>query len=101
MGFKATNEEKRTEVEIDHDFVGYVLNACISDRLIEEIGADKVEKVIGELIDNEVIDADALKQADGYDEYMRERHCDEISDSEDEEVENRKAWEETLASLPR
>ena len=101
MQHKITNDEKRTEVEIDNDFVGYVLNACISDKLIKEIGADKIEKVIIELIDNEIIDTDTLKQADGYDEYMRERHCDEISDLEDEEVENRKAWEETLASLPR
>ena len=101
MQYKITNEEKHTEVEIDNDFEGYILNACISDKLINEIGADKIEKVIIELINNEIIDTDALERNDDYDDYMRERYCNEISDLEDEEVENRKAWEETLASLPR
>ena len=101
MQYKVTNNEKHTEVEIDNDFEGYILNACISDKLIKEIGADKIEKVIIELINSEIIDTDALERNDDYDEYMRERYCDEISELEDEEVENRKAWEETLASLPR
>ena len=101
MQYKVTNNEKHTEVEIDNDFEGYILNACISDKLTKEVGADKIEKVIIELIKNEIIDTDALERNDDYDDYMRERHCDEISDLEDEEVENRKAWEETLASLPR
>ena len=99
--YKHYDEDKDREVEIDDDFEGYILNTYISDKLTKEVGADKIEKVIIELIDNDIIDTDTLKQADGYDEYMRERHCDEISDLEDEEVENRKAWEETLASLPR
>ena len=99
--FKHYDEDKDREVEIDDDFEGYILNACISDKLIKEIGADKIEKVISELIDNEIIDTDTLKQADGYDEYMRERHCDEISDLENEEENNARAWKETYASLPR
>ena len=101
MQYKVTNDEKNTEVEIDNDFVGYILNACISDKLIKEVGADKIEKVISELIDSEIIDTDNAENWDGYDEYMRERYRDEISDLEDEEEENRKAWEETYASLPR
>lgn len=101
MQYKVTNDEKRTEVEIDDDFEGYILTTYISDKLIKEVGADKIEEVIHELIDSGVIDTDTLKQADGYDEYMHEHYCNEISDLEDEEVENRKAWEETLASLPR
>ena len=99
--YKHYDGDKDMEVEIDNDFVGYVLNACISDKLIKEVGADKIEKVIIELIENEIIDTDTLKQAGGYDEYMREAHCNEISDLEDEEAENRKAWAETYASLPR
>ena len=101
MGFKATNEEKHTEVEIDNDFVGYVLNTYVSDKTLDEVGRHDIEAVISDLIENGAIDTDALKQEDGYDEYMRERHCDEISDAEDEEAENRKAWKETYASLPR
>lgn len=101
MGFKTANEEKHTEVEIDDDFVGYVLNTYVSDKTLDEIGRHDIEAVISDLIENGAIDTDTLKQEDGYDEYMRGRHCNEISDAEDEEVDNRKAWDETYASLPR
>ena len=101
MQYKVTNKEKHTEVEIDNDFVGYVTQMYVSDKTIEEVGKDKVRAVISDLIEYGAIDTDEIEKEDGYDEYMRERHCDEISDLEDEEVENRKAWEETLASLPR
>ena len=101
MQYKVTNKEKHTEVEIDNDFVGYILNTYVSDKTIEEVGKDKVEAVISDLIEYGAIDTDEIEKEDEYDEYMREFHCNEISDLEDEEVENRKACEETLASLPR
>jgi hypothetical protein len=101
MQYKVTNKEKHTEVEIDNDFEGYILNTYVSDKTIEKVGKDKVEAVISDLIEYGAIDTDEIEDDDGYDEYMRERYCNEISDLEDEEVENRKAWEETLASLPR
>ena len=101
MQYKVTNKEKHTEVEIDNDFEGYILNTYVSDKTIKEVGKDKVEAVISDLIEYGAIDTDEVEDDDGYDEYMREHYCNEISDLEDEEVENRKAWEETLASLPR
>lgn len=101
MQYKVTNKEKHTEVEIDHDFEGYILNTYVSDKTIEKVGKDKVEAVISDLIEYGAIDTDEIEDDEAYDEYMREHYCNEISDLEDEQVENRKAWEETLASLPR
>lgn len=99
--FRHYDEDKDMEVEIDDDFVGYILNTYVSDKTIKEVGKDKVEAVISDLIEYGAIDTDEIEDDDGYDEYMHEHYCNEISDLEDEEVENRKAWEETLASLPR
>ena len=101
MKHKVTNDEKRTEVEIDNDFEGYILNTYVSDKTLDEVSKSDIRAVINDLIENGAIDTDEIEKEDGYDEYMRERHCDEISDLEDEEEENRKAWEETYASLPR
>jgi hypothetical protein len=94
-------EEKDREVEIDDDFEGYILTTYISDKLTKEVGADKIEKVIHELIDSEVIDTDTIKGEQGYTDYMEERYSDDIQDEIEEEEDNARAWEETLASLPR
>lgn len=101
MQYKVTNEEKHTEVEIDNDFETYIALTYVSDELIKKIGMDTITSVISDLIEYGAINTDDIEREDGYDEFMRERHCNEISDLEDEQVENRKAWEETLASLPR
>lgn len=101
MQYKVTNKEKHTEVEIDNDFVGYVTNIYVSDETIKKVGKDKVEAVVSDLIEYGAIDTDEIESDSDYDDYMHERYCNEISDLEDEQVENRKAWEETLASLPR
>lgn len=101
MQYKVTNKEKHTEVEIDNDFETYIALTYVSDKLIEKLGMDTITSVISDLIEYGAINTDDIERDDGYDEYMHEHYCNEISDLEDEEVENRKAWEETLASLPR
>lgn len=101
MPYKVTNEERHTEVEIDDDFEGYILNTYVSDKTLDEVSKSDIRAVISDLIEHGVIDTDEIEKDSDYDEYMREFHRKEISDLEDEEVENRKAWEETYASLPR
>ena len=99
--FRHYDEDKDMEVEVDDDFEGYIIDTYVSDKTIEKVGRDKVEAVISDLIEYGAIDTDEIEDDEAYDEYMHDFHCNEISDLEDEQVENRKAWEETLASLPR
>ena len=99
--YKHYDEDKDREVEIDDDFEGYILTTYISDKLIKEVGADKIEKVIHELIDSGVIDTDTIKDEQGYTDYMEERYSDDIQDEIEEQEDNARAWEETYASLPR
>lgn len=94
-------EEKDREVEIDDDFEGYIQTTYISDKLIKEIGADKIEKVIHELIDSGIIDTDKIKDEQGYTDYMEESHSDSIQHKVEEEEDNARAWAETYASLPK
>lgn len=99
--YKHYDEEKDREVEIDDDVEGYILTTYISDKIIKEIGADKIEKVIHELIDSGIIDTDAIKDEYGYADYMEESHSDSIQHETEEEEDNARAWAETYASLPR
>ena len=99
--YKHYDEDKDREVEIDDDFEGYILTTYISDKLIKEVGADKIEKVIHELIDSGVIDTDTIKDEQGYTDYMEERYSDDIQDEIEEQEDNARAWVETYASLPR
>ena len=93
--------EKHTEVEIDNDFVGYILNTYVSDKTIEEVGKDKVEAVISDLIEYGAIDTDEIEKDSDYIDYMEERHSDNIQDEIEKKEENARAWAETYASLPR
>lgn len=95
------DEDRDTEVEIDDDFVGYILSTYVSDKLIKEVGADKIEKVIHELINSGIIDTDTIKDEDGYTDYMEETYGDDIQDEIEEKEDNARAWAETYASLPR
>lgn len=99
--YKHYDEEKDREVEIGDDFEGYILTTYISDKLIKEIGADKIEKVIHELIDSGVIGTDTIEDEYGYADYMEERYGDDIQNEIEEEEDNARAWAETYASLPR
>lgn len=99
--FKHYDEDKDMEVEVDDDFVGYVLNTYVSDKTIEEVGKDKVEAVISDLIEYGAIDTDDIEDDSDYTDYMEERHSDNIQDEIEKKEENARAWAETYASLPR
>ena len=101
MSYKVTNEERRTEVEIDDDFEGYILHTFVSDKTIEKVGRAKVEAVISDLIEYGAINTDDIEDDSDYTDYMEERHSDNIQNEIEEEEDNARAWAETYASLPR
>ena len=98
---KHYDEDKDMEVEIDDDFVGYILNTYVSDKTIEKVGIGKVEAVISDLIEYGAINTDDIEDDSDYTDYMEERYGDDIQDEIEEEEDNARAWAETYASLPR
>lgn len=99
--FRHYDEDKDMEVEIDDDFEGYILNTYVSDKTIEEVGKDKAEAVISDLIEHGIIDTDEIEKDSDYTDYMEERHSDNIQDEIEKKEENARAWAETYASLPK
>ncbi len=99
--FRHYDNDKDMEVEIDDDFVGYVIDTYVSDKTIEEVGKDKVRAVISDLIEYGAIDTDEIEKDSDYTDYMEEWHSDNIQDEIEKKEENARAWAETYASLPR
>ena len=101
MSYKVTNEERHTEVEIDDDFEGYILQTYVSNKTIEKVGRAKVRAVISDLIEYGAINTDDIEDDSDYTDYMEETYSDDIQDEIEEEEDNARAWAETYASLPR
>ena len=99
--FKHYDEDKDMEVEIDDDFVGYILDTYVSDKTIEKVGRAKVRAVISDLIEYGAINTDDIEDDSDYTDYMEERYGDDIQNEIEEEEDNARAWAETYASLPR
>ena len=99
--FKHYDEDKDMEVEVDDDFVGYILTTYVSDKTIEKVGIDKVRAVISDLIEYGAINTDEIEKDSDYTDYMEETYSEDIEDEIEEEEENARAWAETYASLPR
>ena len=99
--FKHYDEDKDMEVEIDDDFVGYILDTYVSDKTIEKVGRAKVRAVINDLIEYGAINTDDIEDDSDYTDYMEERYGDDIQNEIEEEEDNARAWAETYASLPR